>query len=472
MKKKNSRLTILLISICVMTGVACSSPSPTKDENSEVSSETQTDTSRQGVEFFKGSFEDGLAQAKKEGKDIFVFFNLTSLAPCVVMQEAVFPLPEVGEYFNERFVNFHVDIERNGISLIAHKITMDYEYRLVIYPAYLILDSSGKGIGHAQGRAPPKQLISAISRVIGESEPTFDTWQERYDSGDRSPKFVQKYLMELIEELTYGQPDSEVQASMGAFRDEVGRYKEIADAYFASKPHADLINETDAHLIMYFYEPPTRGEELVEFVLQHYNEFLAVSSETAMAQFTLHATTNAVRVTAQAGDEKFFEYVEALESYPLKQAVDHERTRVSESQHFPEFIKSTWGMDYLKARGEWDRVYEILHERLEEKGDSAIQWDYIQVARELVQSDKPAHHEVAIEYGKRAHDWERKNPAFTAVYVAALAAAGKKYSAVLVSEQYRKKMSRFESDRMQLNKFDHELSWLLERINEGTSPED
>ncbi|MXW54793.1 MAG: DUF255 domain-containing protein, partial [Gammaproteobacteria bacterium] len=51
------------------------------------------------MKFFKGTFEAALVQAEQEQKKVFVDVYTTWCGPCIVMQETVFPQPEVGEYF-------------------------------------------------------------------------------------------------------------------------------------------------------------------------------------------------------------------------------------------------------------------------------------------------------------------------------------------------------------------------------------
>ena len=480
MRKKFTSLNVLLISICALTWAACSNSN--EEQNDELSSNSEpapVEEASQGIEFFQGSYDDALAQAQLEDKHMFVFIDVPSGFNSDVMLETVLPLPEVGEYFNERFISFRIDLRASNNVPSTNKLPFvnvnagGHEFLFVEYPTYVILDSNEDELGLVQGRLSSKQLISVIDRVIGESESKFDELQERYDSGDRSPHFVQQYLMEVIEEIAIVRRDGELRSNT-SFREDVAKYKENADAYFASKPTTDLINETDAHLIMYFNEPPVRGNELVELVLQHYNEFLAVSSEIEMAQFTLHATTNAIQVAALVGDETFVEYVEALETYPLRQAVDYERTRTNWSHHFPEYIRSHWGVDYHKARGEWDQVYEILVAVLEEQKKERVwpeYWSYSTVAAELMQSTNPVHLETAVEYGKTLHESNDLDPNYAAVYVAALQASGKKYSAVQVSEQYSKRLSR-SGRGMQRHMYEKSLSSLLERIDNTASSED
>ena len=65
----------------------------------------------QGITFFKGSFNEALAEAKKQNKPLFVDFYATWCVPCKRMAKEVFTLPEVGEYFNSRFISLQIDAE-------------------------------------------------------------------------------------------------------------------------------------------------------------------------------------------------------------------------------------------------------------------------------------------------------------------------------------------------------------------------
>ena len=452
----------------MLTWTACSNPN--RETNEELSSESQiniSNTPGKGVEFFQGSYKDALALAEQDGKLVFVFFFVDWVASNSVMREVVFRRPEVGEYFNERIVSFEVDRGKSEILMSDLVNIIDTKFDVVI-PTYLVLDSEGNGLSQAHGSALPRQIISIISRAIGETDSTFAATQKKYEDGERSIDFLQQYLMEAMEELAFRTLNRQDDASIRAFRAEEAKYKQIAAEYFELKPYTDLINEIDAHLIMYFYSHAARGDVLVDFVLDHYDEFLTVTSEVEMAQFTLNATFLATSSAARTGDEKFFEYIDSLESYPLIQAVEYERKRDFYREYFPENMRKEWEITYYKARGDWDQVIEEYEKRFREQSTRVAAWDRRELAEQLLQSENPEHHKVAIKYAREAHESDQQNPQFAATYIIALITVGKKHTAVHITEEYRKGLSDSESDKERQREFDHGLSTRLEVIGESS----
>ena len=460
-----ARMGILACILTLPLWTACSRPNDGPDSNQITDSDSEgTEVQSQGMEFFDGAFEEALALAEEEDKLVFVDVYTMWCGPCIVMQETVFPLPEVGEFFNERFVNLKLDMEneeQNGPELGAR-------YQIGVVPTYLILDTDGTELGRATGGASANQFISMISRVLGESTSTFVAMQNRYDSGERSTEFIQQYLSDAIVELAFREIDNQDSASVRAYFDEGAKYKKVAEEYFASRPFSELINETDARFIMHFLEREDRGNELVEFVLANYDEFLDVSSESAMAQFTLNTTLGAVASAARAGDEKFVDYINDLDAYPLKKAVDHERNRYPDSNLLPERMKSSWELDYLKAKGDWDEVAVVFQNRFEKWGDEATAGHYQWASNDLRQSDNPVHHELAVEYGKRAYELDHTAPFIAVTYISALVTVEKITEANRIADEYRAGLTDSVIDKSNLQRFNDLTSPLLDKNNEAS----
>ncbi|MBR4094560.1 MAG: DUF255 domain-containing protein, partial [Bacteroidales bacterium] len=68
-----------------------------------------------GVKWETGSLQEALDKAagNKKGPSVVFLDCYTSwCGPCKMMAEKVFPTKEAGEYFNKRFVNIKIDMEK------------------------------------------------------------------------------------------------------------------------------------------------------------------------------------------------------------------------------------------------------------------------------------------------------------------------------------------------------------------------
>ena len=66
----------------------------------------------QGIEFFHGSWDEAIEEAKKQEKIIFVDAYAIWCGPCKRMAKNVFPDEKVGEFYNKHFINMKLDMER------------------------------------------------------------------------------------------------------------------------------------------------------------------------------------------------------------------------------------------------------------------------------------------------------------------------------------------------------------------------
>lgn len=113
------------------------------------SSENNVD--KEGIAFFKGSYKEALAKAKKENKLVFFDAYAVWCKPCLMMKKHSFTDPDVAAFFNKNFINVMMDMEKGeGIALSEQ---MDIGF----YPTLLFLDGDGnikqKKVGYLDGAA-------------------------------------------------------------------------------------------------------------------------------------------------------------------------------------------------------------------------------------------------------------------------------------------------------------------------------
>ena len=134
----------------------------------------------QGINFFEGSWEDAKKLAKKEGKLLFVDGYATWCGPCKRMSSQLFPLESVGDFFNKKFVNVKIDMER-GEGLAFRK-----SYPISAFPTLYFIAPDGELIQSSKG-APrsPEALISVADKAYRSYDPS-GPFMKKYEEGDRS----------------------------------------------------------------------------------------------------------------------------------------------------------------------------------------------------------------------------------------------------------------------------------------------
>ena len=402
-----------------------------------------------GMEFFHGSFDDALATSREQGKKVFVDVYTTWCGPCIVMQETVFPLPEVGDYFNARFVNYKLDAEDE--SLMGPEIAARYDVRS--YPTYLVLDREGAEIGRASSGMSGDQFIALFSQMLGETESQFETIKARFDAGDPSPQLAREYLdAAIVDQGMSGDFDFQRYAEL----------KKVAGDYFANRDHSDLINETDARLIATYWDKTPRGDTLVEFVIDNYDAFVSVSSEAAMSQFVLGATWYSGLDAAQLGDGSYRALLDELGEEPLSKAVAYDLARDPESTLRPERMRSTFQMMDLVASEDWDAVATEWEHRISTAGTTVDARTYSSAARDLSGSPEAAHQALALEYFSKSYELDPSDGFIVAVYVGQLQHAGQEGLAQRLTEEFRASLGDSAEDQRQLELFDRLTSHFSE----------
>lgn len=92
-----------------------------------------------GINFKTMSFADALKLAKKENKIIFIDAYTSWCGPCKMMSARTFTDANVGQYFNDKFINLKVEMEKD-----ADGPEIARRYKIQAYPTLLFINGDGK----------------------------------------------------------------------------------------------------------------------------------------------------------------------------------------------------------------------------------------------------------------------------------------------------------------------------------------
>ncbi|WP_161627672.1 thioredoxin family protein [Eisenibacter elegans] len=113
-----------------------------------------------GITFFKGTWEQALAEAKKQNKLLFVDAYAEWCGPCKMMDKEVFPDKAVGEFFNANFVSYKIDVDEDRGGEIFAK------YGGQAMPTYLFVDGDGTLVYKQLGSMPAASFIEVGKKAL------------------------------------------------------------------------------------------------------------------------------------------------------------------------------------------------------------------------------------------------------------------------------------------------------------------
>ncbi len=170
----------------------------------------------EGINFFEGTWEEALAEAKSNTKVIFLHAYTSWCGYCKTMQRNTFRRSEVGEFFNSRFINVKMDMEKGEGPELA------YTYQVHSYPTSLFIDYLGRLILRDQGYKAPDEFLHIAEEALSPSH-NRATLALSYNSGKASPQemLYYAYLLKVAEE----------------------DYRTVARDYFSTQKNKELLNE-------------------------------------------------------------------------------------------------------------------------------------------------------------------------------------------------------------------------------------
>jgi len=182
----------------------------------------------QGIEFAQGSWEEIKAQAKKEQKPIFLDGYASWCGPCKNMIGKVFPMEEVGDFYNSNFINVKMDLEKGEGPSIAN------EFEVKSYPTFLFFDMNGSLVHRTLGQKPPEDFIADGRNALDENTQLV-TLENKYTAGEQDKSTLRNYALALV---SSGAPGVLVQKVSGQYMDA------LSDKDMESKEALDFMMKT------------------------------------------------------------------------------------------------------------------------------------------------------------------------------------------------------------------------------------
>lgn len=202
-----------------------------------------------GIQFEKGNWKSITDLAKKENKIIFMDAYTTWCGPCKKMSREIFPKKNVGNFYNENFINVKMDMEKgDGIAL-------GDKYGVIAYPTLLFINHDGTLIHRVAGYHNETEFLN-LAAVALDPQRNMSALANRYANGDRDPDFLYNYAI--------------------ARRDAMdGSHTAIAKAYLATQKDWNTPQNVD--FIFNFCEDT--DSELFTHIIENKQVYIAIFDE-------------------------------------------------------------------------------------------------------------------------------------------------------------------------------------------------
>jgi thiol-disulfide isomerase/thioredoxin len=142
-----------------------------------------------GIQFSKDSLlSQALAKSKSEGKLVFIDCYTSWCGPCKHLASTIFPVKEVGDFYNSHFINVSFDMEKGEGKNIASK------YDIKAYPTLLFLNADGEIVHQSIGSPVDANAFIELGKTALDSTRNLLSIINKMKSGDKSIETLMQYL--------------------------------------------------------------------------------------------------------------------------------------------------------------------------------------------------------------------------------------------------------------------------------------
>lgn len=143
-----------------------------------------------GIDFYDGEWSDAIAEALESEKLVFVDAYATWCGPCKRMAKNEFTKKDVGDFFNENFINIKLNMETPSGQKFGQ------QYAVSAYPTMFFIDGNGEVVKKMKGYRDGNALIDAGMLALTSVDYS-DKYAVKYEAGERDFDLVYEYLRSL-----------------------------------------------------------------------------------------------------------------------------------------------------------------------------------------------------------------------------------------------------------------------------------
>lgn len=217
-----------------------------------------TSLQAQGFRFVNGSYEEALAQAKKESKMLLVVTTASFSEASFVMVDEVMSGEAIGKYYNQHFLGWVLDADPLEPNFVFQGI------QLRNMPEYLFMDDTGEVQYRESDYLGPEEVMAMGKRALNPANHA-STLQAAYQEGNRDPEFMQRYILTM--------------------HDNGKEVEDIALKYLAGLKQEDLLEVPNWMITTAIVDDATSAT--CKYVVDHYSQFCAKFEKEAVDRFLL-----------------------------------------------------------------------------------------------------------------------------------------------------------------------------------------
>ncbi|MES2646290.1 MAG: thioredoxin fold domain-containing protein [Bacteroidota bacterium] len=345
-------------------------------------------------------------KAKAENKFIFMDAFTTWCGPCRMMAKEIFPLKEVGAFFNANYISLKVQLDTTKKDneeikkwyADAHAIMRDYKVN--VFPTYLFFSPDGKLVHRAVGSSEAAAFIAKGKDALDPNKQYF-TLAARYEAGEKSPAFLKALA----------------QAALNAYdRDKIGVY---GKEYLATQ--TDLLTEENIKFLDEFTQ--TSKDPGFEIMYKNTAAFNKVMGEGKAEE----------KIKGIVLREEVFPVIFESEAKPDWTSLESKLT-----SKYPTVVEETISYAkvlYYKNTGDWPSFSAAVTNHLKNYGNktsadelNSYAWTIFENCNDLACINQ------AISWSKKSVDLTN-NPMFIDTYANLLYKTGKKDVAIQWEEK-------------------------------------